>query len=87
MNLQDLQKDEEFMALIQANPDLVAISAALRARGVEISAEELRKGFATLENGELSEDDLEEVAGGRANLVAFGPLIISWLWRILHVVK
>ena len=83
MNLEQLQQDKEFMALIGANPDLEAIAAALRARGIEMSAEELRKGLAAHENGELSEDELEEVAGGRVYLPMLAPVVISWLWRVL----
>ncbi len=69
--LEELFKDSElFEKVFSGDPDQVL--ANLAAQGIEMTKEELRelsagvlKGTAELAEGELSEEDLAEVAGGK----------------------
>ena len=66
MTYEELLKDEAFLAAVEAAiaaKDIPAVQAALREKGIEIPAEELHKALEPTDQ-ELSEDDLDNVAGG-----------------------
>lgn len=64
MTIEELAKDEAFVAKMKAAKDFAEAAALLNAQGIEVTAEEL-EAIAAAQNGELDEDALENVAGGR----------------------
>ena len=64
------------------NKELLAeLQAGLKEQGVDATEEEIQAAVEKLQSGELSEENLEDVAGGSAISAilgpALGPLIIS----------
>lgn len=53
---------------------LAELQAGLKEEGIEATEEEIQAAVEKLEEGELSEDNLEEVAGGLASI---GPTAIG----------
>lgn len=66
MELENLVQDEALRQELEAAKDLAEVAAALRARGLEVSEEELQALTQQAPEGELDEAALEQVAGGRA---------------------
>ena len=76
---EELAADKEFMAQLGAMESVEEITAAINARGVEISVEEMKEALelALKQEGtaELSENDLEAVSGG----ISIGAIIVGGL--------
>ena len=69
MNLMNLQKDQEFMARLADTSDISAIKELLASKGIAMTDEEIDQAI-KLSETELSEDALENVAGGFAEIYA-----------------
>lgn len=73
--------------------DIVAVNAELKAQGIEISDDELKEYYDLLEKnadqGELDEESLDEVSGGRSlktivTVPVINPTIIVKLINVLR---
>lgn len=67
MNLRDLQNDPAFMARLTDAGDIRAIKELLASRGIEMTDDEIDRAL-KLSDAELSEETLENVSGGFAEL-------------------
>ena len=77
MKLENLQNDKEFMDKLAEANDVESIKALLAAKGIEMSDEEIKEALDRSDGGELSENDLENVAGGFS--VLGGIAILAFL--------
>ena len=59
-----VQQDTNLREALQAAPDQDGRIAAFRAAGLQVTAQDLANAKASAEKGELSDADLERVAGG-----------------------
>lgn len=94
MAIQKLLETEDFVETLCATTNEEEVQELFRNNGVEISGEEIDNLARAIEigarNGELSDDDLEEVAGGLLIPVPIAPsLIISrklypWIEKIIR---
>ncbi len=65
MNLEELLNDVGFAAQLEAvKDDPEAMAKLFNEKGIEVTAEELRQAMEMMEKEELSEAELEDVAGG-----------------------
>ena len=62
--VQALMQDEQFKAKLSQAEDLEAMAALFRNEGFEITGEDLKAAVEQQGEGELSEESLENVAGG-----------------------
>lgn len=62
--LEKLENNAEFMEAMETVVNMEQLQQLLQAHGVELSPEELRNLMAEEMQGELSEEDLDNVAGG-----------------------
>ena len=71
----DVQKDEELAKLVHEKAgNLKSLSAALKEHGYEATDDEIKafvQAQAKKQNKELSDEDLDAVAGGRISVVTF----------------
>lgn len=87
--IEKLMEDKAFVAELAAMETVDDMAEALNARGVEITADELVQAqdvFLAKQNGELNEEDLDQVAGGAGPLV----VVIVWgvvIWTVVSVIK
>jgi len=83
MNFEELMKDAEFAAKMEAAESAAEIVELLKTKGIETTEEEIEKAYnqASQSGDELNEADLENVAGGMsvALMVLLG--LGYWLWR------
>jgi len=84
MNFEELMKDAEFAAKMEAAESAAEIVELLKTKGIETTEEEIEKAYnkASQAGDELNEADLENVAGGsmtHALMVLLG--LGYWLWR------
>ena len=73
----------ELEAKVKAAESLEEVVEILKAEGMDVTKEDLIKAMEAEEKDELSEDDLEDVAGGAAWIKYLRPLIL-WIkprWR------
>ncbi len=71
--LKDILSDADFVKSLAALENPEDVQAALKEKGVELTLEDIAAIQNILENsneGELSEDDLENVAGGSLTIMA-----------------
>ena len=84
--IQELSNDQEFVKKISETKSAQEMCSVVRGYGVDISVEEIEKGYneakvllvqnGCLENGELTEASLDMVAGGvRAGQFLFGTFM------------
>ena len=69
-----LLQDESFKGKLENAEDLDEVAASFRAEGIQVTAEELATAMDQTADGELNEDELENVSGGGvplAILIAF----------------
>ncbi len=69
MEIKELIYDEAFKTQIESAEDLEAVAKLFNEKGIQVSAAELKSAIEE-ENGELNENNLENVAGG--------SLIAAW---------
>ena len=86
MKIEELLKDEAFLEALEKAVSDEDVLALFNGKGVTLTAEDLEKIRAEFGGGELSEDKLEDVAGGRMLLYPVRPItplnpIVIW---ILH---
>ena len=83
-NVQELTKellnDKELVAKLENAENAQEVSELLAGKGVEISAEQIEAVMAK-DQGELSEENLENVAGGAFKFRYLNPFY--WLGRLL----
>ena len=77
MNIEGLLQDEVFAKEVENAGSLEEIAKLLNAKGIVISTDELQKAMDFAESGELSEDSLEDVAGGM--LIPVPIIITRWI--------
>ena len=86
-NVQELTKellnDKELVAKLENAENAQEVSELLAGKGVEISAEQIEAVMAK-DQGELSEENLENVAGGAFKFRYLNPFY--WLGRLLAAV-
>ena len=72
----DVQADTKLQEeLKKAGTDEKAVVSIAKARGYDFSAEDL-KAYAESKKGELSEEDLQKVAGGTNNVCAVSTVFV-----------
>lgn len=82
MNLEELMQNEEFTAKLEKARDLDEVLAMIRERGIEITTEEITSAYKKLNDGELDENALEDVAGGSiftAAVAAGAAALARWI--------
>ncbi len=72
VDIEALVNDEEFKAKIQTAENLDEVADLLISCGIEVTADDLKAALAQLKTGELDENTLDNVAGGKWS---FGALI------------
>lgn len=77
MNLLDLRNDQEFMAKLADTNDVAAVKELLASKGIEMTEEEISQALEHTD-AELSEEALENVAGGFAEIYA-GICILAFV--------
>lgn len=88
MSIEELLKDEGFVRDLEAAEKDSDVIALFQAKGIAISEEDVNRIRDEYSNGELSEDSLEDVAGGRIGILAPRPLspknpIVTWIIKKL----
>ncbi len=75
--VQSLMQDEQFKAKLADAEDLDAMAALFRNEGIQVSGADLEAALEQHNGDELSEESLEDVAGGFAisGLIAAGCII------------
>ena len=81
MSSEELLKDAEFMDRIQEANSIAEIIELFRSKGIEVTEADLRSALDGQE-GELSEEGLEEVAGGAAFRVYIDKRMINRLHTV-----
>ena len=82
MKIEELLENKDFQSEILNSQSLDEVVEILRSRGIDITENQLRAYFS--EEGELSEVELDNVAGGRGLLDRLGRLANSWFSRYLN---
>ena len=72
MTIEELSKDSEFLKKIENAKGADEIIALFKDKGIDVTKEDLEKIAAMPESGELSEADMENVAGG----ILLGPSLL-----------
>lgn len=82
MNFEELMKDAEFAAKMEAAESAAEIVELLKTKGIETTEEEIEKAYnqASQSGDELNEADLENVAGGMS--VALMVLLGLGYWLL-----
>ena len=79
MTIEELSKDPGFQKKIENAKDIDEVIALFREKGIDVTEEQLLKVAETVKDGELSESEMENVAGGFVDPVsaalAFG---VGW---------
>ncbi len=78
MNLLDLQYDQDFMRKLAESDDTNTVKELLASKGVEMTEDEIKQAF-DLADKELSEEDLENVAGGLLPELYAGICILAFV--------
>ena len=60
----EIKLNQEMICALQNCKDVKSFMALAKSRGLEISEEQAEKIFDTLQNAEMSDEELEKVAGG-----------------------
>lgn len=82
MNLEKLMQNEEFTKKLESAQNLDEVLAMVKEQGVEITKEEVEAALKKLDEGELDENSLEDVAGGIAGWIMIGGgirALAKWL--------
>lgn len=83
-----LANDKEFIAQLAAMESVEEITAAINARGVEITVDQMKESLdiflARKDSAELSEDDLDNVSGG----ISIGAAIVCGIliWTVISII-
>ena len=64
MTMEELQKDEKLQKQIADAENYEKVAEILKSRGVDVTVDQLKKSAEENADGELREDEMEEVAGG-----------------------
>ncbi len=86
MDLETLMQNEEFNSRMEACGTVEEAAEIMRQYGLEVTAEQLRAALAAAKEGELDENNLEDVAGGvyrpfmPTPIIPLGPLLGKKLW-------
>ena len=86
MTLEELQKDEEFKKQIEDAQSFEEVAEIFKSRGVDVTVEQLKNSIEENKDGELGEEELEDVAGGSIiglwprfpRIPTIWPPIIRW---------
>lgn len=79
--MEEFEITEELKEKLGKAESLDEVVKVLAEEGLEVTKEELETALAQGENGELSEEALASVSGGRINWWRFiGPLLPSPIW-------
>ncbi len=83
--LQEIFQDEEFNKTLFAMETSEEVQAALKERGLELTIDEIKaiaEAIKAAQEGELTEDNLEDVAGGSVKVYPYIPVpIFPWPWK------
>jgi predicted ribosomally synthesized peptide with nif11-like leader len=82
MNLEELMQNAEFTEKLEKAKDLDEVMTMIKEQGVEITKEELAAAMEQLNEGELDENSLEDVAGGMSlgrAVITGVAVLVSWL--------
>lgn len=82
MDLEKLMQNEEFTKKLESAQNLDEVLAMVKEQGVEITKEEVEAARKKLDEGELDENSLEDVAGGIAGWIMIGGgirALAKWL--------
>lgn len=77
MNLEALLQDESFAKAVENAENLDEIAGLFNSRGIDVSSSDIQKAMDAVQNGELSESNLEAVAGGVVTPVVVSAAIIG----------
>jgi len=88
MKIEDLLRDDDFVRDLEAAEEDSDVIALFNRNGIAVTEEEVKAIRSEYSGAELSEENLEEVAGGRINVIVPRPLspknpIVEWLVRKL----
>ena len=82
MDLEKLMQSEEFTKKLESAQNLDEVLVMVKEHGVEITKEEVEAALKKLDEGELDENSLEDVAGGIAGWIMIGGevrALAKWL--------
>ena len=79
--VEELLNDKSFIEKLEAAKSCDEVAALFREQGIELTAEELAEEMKKIQSSELSEMDLEDVAGGGKawNAIKTGGKVAWWL--------
>lgn len=69
MSFDELENDVQFKASIESAENYGDVVEAFKAKGIEVTEDDIRQALEA-DSGELSEDNLENVAGGLSGTLA-----------------
>ena len=72
-----IQQDPDLRQALSGASDPASRIAAFRHAGLEVTAEDLAEAKASMERGELSEHDLERVAGGGSTSTILQTVVVT----------
>ena len=85
MDIETLLRDEDFSKEIEKANNLEEVAQLFNAKGIEVSAADIQKAIDASDDGEFTEGNLENVAGGLVTPViagaAIGAYLIAKLWK------
>ena len=84
MTIEELEKDSEFQANVANAKDINEIIALFKEKGIDVTEEQLLKVADQVGEDELSESDMENVAGG---LVVGAALAFGVGWAIGKAIR
>ena len=78
MSVEELLNDAGFAAKVDAvSDDLDAVAALFREKGIDITAEQIQAEMDKLDSDELTAENLDHVAGGIADPIIGGVVILA----------
>ena len=86
MNIEALLQDEAFAKEVNEAKNLEDVARLFNDKGIEVSAADIQKAMDSSDSGELSEENLEAVAGGLITPIVAGAVIGAYLigkmWKL-----
>ena len=84
MTVEELMQNEEFLAKFAETEDMEAAAKLIKEYGADVTVDDIREAMNTVKSDELSEENLEDVAGGLSVGMIVGGVrvtiaILRWL--------